>query len=46
MMAGITVDRFHVESCLFQFYKATIKESHLNIPENNKSFNKQFLENN
>ena len=46
MIAGITVDCFHVKSCLPHFYKATIKESRLNILENNRSFNKQILENN
>ena len=46
MIAEIIFDRFHVESCVFQFYIATIIESHLDIVQNKKSFNMQIVENN
>lgn len=46
MIAEIIFDRFNVECCVFQFSKATIIESHLDIVQNKKSFNMQIVENN
>jgi len=46
MIAKIIFDRFHVDYCFFQFYQATIIESHLDLVQNKKSFNMQIVENN
>jgi hypothetical protein len=46
MIAEIIFDCVNVESCVFQFSKATIIESRLDIVQNKKLFNMQIVENN
>jgi hypothetical protein len=46
MIAEIIFDPFNVESCVLQFFKATIIKSRLDIVQNKKSFNMQIVENN
>lgn len=46
MKAEILFDRFIVASSVFQFYKAYIIGSPLDIVQNKKSFNMQIVEKN